>query len=239
MWWEGFEPAATAPSEWGPEQFGTKTGLVGTYIPRKFDAIVRVLHPVDFAGSRPSARWSEYAEMYGTVVHPEVQWHRLVHSDDPDANAADGRAPMRGPRGADFYGQVLDTVASDSDSGFVTIGFWPGYGLGTPEESPLTQLERDESYSSEGWREAYYFRGPLDVLRAAAEVGLDDVLSAEWPNVTWPEDHSWFIFSEIDFDSTLVGCSSAMAARILADRDLEAMEVGPNSDLTCYGDTIN
>jgi hypothetical protein len=52
------------------------------------------------------------------------------------------------------------------------------------------------------------------------------------PNLIWPEDCSWFLASEIDFDSTLVGGSNALIAKIVDSRIIEARRVGGN-DVIC------
>lgn len=59
------------------------------------------------------------------------------------------------------------------------------------------------------------------------------------PNILWPADRSWFLGSEIDFDSTLIGGSRALIDAILSSDDLEAAEVAEDTDLTITGDAIN
>jgi hypothetical protein len=41
------------------------------------------------------------------------------------------------------------------------------------------------------------------------------------PNLIWPADRSWYVASEYDLDSTLVGCSRHLADAILAAPELE------------------
>jgi hypothetical protein len=52
------------------------------------------------------------------------------------------------------------------------------------------------------------------------------------PNLMWPEDCSWLLASEIDFDSTLVGGSDALITKIVDSRMIEARRVGSN-DVLC------
>jgi hypothetical protein len=59
------------------------------------------------------------------------------------------------------------------------------------------------------------------------------------PQLIWPHDHAWFIGSEIDFDSTIVGCSRDVADAVLASGELEALEVPPDGDLSWRGDLLN
>lgn len=73
----------------------------------------------------------------------------------------------------------------------------------------------------------------------AAGIGWHGSFAGPMPALIWPDDHSWCVATEIDFDSTLVGGSRALVDAILADEVFEAFEVGPDDDLTWDGDTVN
>lgn len=59
------------------------------------------------------------------------------------------------------------------------------------------------------------------------------------PQLLWPQDHSWVVASEIDWDSTIVAGSRSLVDAVLADERFEAFEVDEDSDLTYEGDMIN
>ncbi len=59
------------------------------------------------------------------------------------------------------------------------------------------------------------------------------------PQLIWPGDRAWFVGSEIDFDSTIVGGTRAFIDAVLAEPVLEALIVDPGTDLTSEGDRIN
>ena len=59
------------------------------------------------------------------------------------------------------------------------------------------------------------------------------------PNLLWPADRSWFLASEIDFDSTLVGGSRDLAAAILGDPQIEAARVREDDSLRFDADAVN
>jgi hypothetical protein len=59
------------------------------------------------------------------------------------------------------------------------------------------------------------------------------------PNLIWPKDRAWFVASEYDFDSTLVGGSRELIVAILDSPDLEAWEVDPEVSLQADADKIN
>lgn len=52
---------------------------------------------------------------------------------------------------------------------------------------------------------------------------------AQSPNVIWPEGREWFLVSEIDLDSTLIGCSAACAGALLGAEGIEAVRVPDNA----------
>ncbi|WP_431277618.1 hypothetical protein [Leifsonia poae] len=72
-----------------------------------------------------------------------------------------------------------------------------------------------------------------------AGMGWSDGFEGPMPQLIWPADHAWFVASEIDFDSTIVGGSRALIDAVLAIDALETFEVSADDDLSSLGDTIN
>ncbi len=58
-------------------------------------------------------------------------------------------------------------------------------------------------------------------------------------NMWWPEDRAWFVATEIDFTSTLVGASKQVVDSILLDDRLEALPIAVTDQVTIDADTIN
>ncbi len=69
-------------ADWLPALVDGTWGTVGGIVPAGYPAYARVLHPVDGATTVPT-RWSDVARLTGRQVHPLVQWHRLIGSEDP------------------------------------------------------------------------------------------------------------------------------------------------------------
>lgn len=63
--------------------------------------------------------------------------------------------------------------------------------------------------------------------------------SAQSPTILWPDDHSWAMVSEIDYDSTIVAGSPALVAALCADERLEAFAIRENANLTWDADEVN
>jgi hypothetical protein len=61
----------------------------------------------------------------------------------------------------------------------------------------------------------------------------------EAPNLIWPDDQTWIVVSEVDFDSTLVGGSNELVEAIVGSPALEAWQVEPIDSLTADADQIN
>jgi hypothetical protein len=59
------------------------------------------------------------------------------------------------------------------------------------------------------------------------------------PNLFWPDDRAWCAASEIDLDSTYIGCSEETAAALLADPRLETWPVNASDAIAWDSDTIN
>jgi hypothetical protein len=85
-------------------------------------------------------------------------------------------------------------------------------------------------------RDYFLFTGPLG---AALQLGDPGGIWSKSPNLYWPEDHSWCVATEIDFDSTLVGGSRDLVDAVLAHQRLEAWPITADDSLAWDGDTIN
>ncbi len=72
-----------------------------------------------------------------------------------------------------------------------------------------------------------------------AEQDPSEFLLRDAPNLIWPTDGSWFVASEIDFDSTLVGGSAVLIDAIVESPKLEAWQVEPADSLADDADKVN
>jgi hypothetical protein len=55
----------------------------------------------------------------------------------------------------------------------------------------------------------------------------------------WPADRSWYLATEIDFDSTLVGGSAKLIEAILSEPSFEALSIDRQAMLTWDADRVN
>lgn len=194
---------------------------VGTVVPTGFDHAVRVLHP---AGD--GRTWGEVAAAHGRKVHPMVQWGSIAPHFDGTGRSGDVD-PEEGSIPADTLAAILEHCPTDHD---VTYGVWVGFGSWADRGNERALLP--------GWggRDYLLFEAPKAPLTSWP--GMDQM----WPqsaNLIWPQERSWCIATEIDWDSTLIAGSFAVTQAILADERLEAFEVAYDDDLSWHGDQIN
>ncbi|MCQ1986941.1 hypothetical protein [Arthrobacter sp. zg-Y844] len=212
------------------------------------------------AESRPM-RWEELAEVRGTVAHPMMQWSSILAgyrnpvSNEPGWHYED---PLVGALPAGTLAEVSRILGAHTQtSGRCFAGLWDGYGwvagsgetlpgfpgAGDPE-GPAQPFRGHESVQTARrlelpLRDYLLFAGSLAVFAEPGwqeHNGWDPIQS---PNLLWPADGAWFLASEIDFDSTIVGGSADLIRDLHQAAALEAMEVPPDGDLTHLGDQLN
>jgi hypothetical protein len=226
-----------------------------------------VLHPAHLGGEAVS--WCEIAAWSGRRYHPLMQFERirvpLQRTSGPSPFDYEPRVGDTSPRLCAALSDVLGAWTSTPTTCW--IGIWDGFGQlqsapaalwssaapvtavkgGRIDEAARLQLEareRAQSALRESVSRAPRFSHPhRDYL--LARVPLDEVCQFHeppWsltPSLVWPDDRSWCVATEIDFDSTLVACSQPCAAALLADDRLEALEVPPGGRLDIDGDILN
>ncbi|ROS52528.1 hypothetical protein [Frigoribacterium sp. PhB24] len=199
---------------------------VGSVAGYGFEAYARILHPRPTGdGAWQHRRWADVAASAGKVMHPLVQWERLLDLDEPRGGTSDVGS---------LDPQVLAALAPLLGAGTTTPGdalaaYWVG-GTGqglvgrsvTIDRYDYVLVQTDTAELAEpGWGPSIGFR------------------TDEPPQVLWPEDHAWVLASEIDWDSTIVAGSRALVDSILTDGRFEAYPVDEDSDLSWNGDTVN
>lgn len=236
------------------------TGPVGSVtgtVPDRFDSYVRILHPARSPDGTP-VTWADVANSLGRSMHARRQWHILVGSSDPDGfegSRWDGQAPDRGdllPDRLESLCGVLGRHTPDPEHCF--FGLWTGWNLVAMHfserragEEPVPPASSRSGNEIAGPRLALPPNAGRDYvllagsLSAAADIRLGDGevsggLAPTSPNLIWPADRSWFLASEIDFDSTLVGGTKKLVDAIVASEGLEAWPVEPLDSLAADGD---
>jgi len=225
-----------AVGAWIEPRLGGEWGAVTQQVPTGFEAYVRLFHaPVD--GEGKLVTWAEVARRLGRTAHREMQWHQIVGSSDSSnftGSKWTGSNPLLGQLGLEELEPLCDLLAvhtADPDRCFFAlceINNGPLVARIAPgEPRPLLKLPMGRDHLVVG--------GPL---AAATQIPhLDSWEPA--PGLIWPADRCWFVVSEVDFDSTLIGGSRALVDALVAAPDLEVYEVEPETLLTAFSDQLN
>jgi len=252
---------------WIEPRLGGRFGSVTLQVPRGFEAYARIFHPpLDSTGT--PVRWAEVADVCGTIPHPQMQWHAILGLGDVDELRGSyapgdgsgvkwvGSDPPIGGMDIDTLDALCRVISTHTDDstrcffGLCTVQGWIDSLSITPVPSPL-YLPMDRGY--------IILAGPLSAADQilwdwanSLELTLNDgnvgafpgreaahLWTREAPNLLWPADHTWFVASEVDFDSTLIGASAALIDAIVECPALEAWAIEESASLAEDADTIN
>jgi hypothetical protein len=249
-----------AAGSWIAARLGGRFGAVTLQVPQDYDAYVRIFHPASDTNGKP-VRWAAVASALGKVAHRRMQWHALLGMSEPDAGRACerhesgdklwvGDDPPTGEMDVeelDGLCKILMVHTNDPEHcyfGLCTIQGWLD-SFSSDELGPLLRLPMGRDYivlSGPLWAVSQITRAcvkhPSDGLYAPEEARNRDLLR-DVPNLIWPSDHSWFVASEVDFDSTLLGGDIKLVEAILNSPELEAWMMEPADSLAADADIIN
>lgn len=215
-------------------------GAVAATIPGHYEAYVRILHRVSDNAS-PEVRWADVAGQKGTTIHPAVQFHRLARTVIYGNAVLDGAVygrPSQGELDETQLETLAEILAGHTAAGQAVFqAVWAGWGSFEPGNGGIPAGMGERLQVGGGLREYWVFRA------STAELALPpwraDGTHSETPNLVWPEDRSWCLATEVDFDSTLVGGPAELIAAVVNSSVLEAVEVTASTNLSSEGDAIN
>ena len=226
------------PAQWLIDDITSFAGNVGSLLPTGFGAYARIFHPAYNGTEKVS--WAHIASTNNKVVHPQMQFTRLLgyasrfaagyRETQPVVFDA---APQVGALPAATGKSLVRTLARHTTArDHCWFALWNGWGLLDLEPKFLNR----PTFELPG-RAYYLARGRL----AAAATQSADVRSAgNVPrSMWWPDDHAWCVATDIDLDSTYVGGSGACIEELLADPDLETAAVNVNAGITADSDEFN
>jgi hypothetical protein len=229
-----------SPGAWIGPRLGGEFGAVTLTVPSGYAAYARICHPAsDADGSAIS--WARVAEATGRRAHALMQWHALVGSPDSlnmTGSLWRGGNPARGNLAAAVLVALCELLPQHTqEAAHCFFGVWEGYGDDELQRLVATHPRLKPS----GDRAYLLISGPLSAAPEVCHLWIEERFrfAAQSPNLIWPADRAWFVASEIDFDSTLVGGPSSLIEEILASAALEAWPVEPDSTLAYDADRVN
>jgi hypothetical protein len=221
-------------------------------MPSGFPACVRLLHPIDAeaSGDAESAnqiRWAQVAQWSRATLDGSTRFWQLAlpETRPPEAMPGDGApaSDVLGPRDGRALVEILRAHTGTPDRCW--FGLWNGYGCFDPrttarsdapaqhQAEPANQPPRPGLAPAAGGpsspgplvrlpgRDYLLYTGPVE----AALAFLPE--HRELADLAWPHDRAWFVFGDVDLNSTYVAGSTDLAEALLASDDLEAVAVDP------------
>ncbi|HVB44880.1 MAG TPA: hypothetical protein VNF47_19550 [Streptosporangiaceae bacterium] len=214
LWPDGISPGEGIALDWINEKvvLGVSTRSL---VPAIFDAYVRVFHPAyqvnQRTGEGRTVRWKEVADWSGQEFSPSVSFSVIAGPTLGTESFPFGE-PDQGRLDADTCTALKEILRLHTSSNAQCFfAFWDGYGI--QDSIPFIK------------------RGTLDGDSFLLVAGSID-LACDFPvgpTLWWSVDRAWLVVTDIDNDSTVVGCSSAAAAALFADPRLETLELAPQS----------
>jgi hypothetical protein len=227
------------PARWLEDSLQTFGESVFSLVPAGFSSYVRVLHPawrVDEHGMpRIPVRWADVALANGTRANPGMQFRAILGASRFDWNVEPQPGVFdAGPQAGSLPEQVVRALMTALSKHTATadhcwFAIWEGWGglRGDIRSAVSFQLP------SRGY---HLLGGPL----TASMESTDDFPAVfRSASLWWPDDRSWLVATEIDLESTYVGCSADCANALLAARELEAFAIDPTSRIDWYSDPVN
>jgi hypothetical protein len=235
--------AAVEEADWIAERLDHwERSDAGVFVPRGFEAYVRLLHPAVAGGSdHREVRWAEMAEWSGLELRPDSNLeHVALPLDDRSSRRPWDGAPREGSLAEHDLMVLVDVLRRHTDGGvecFFCI--WDGYGWGRRVlltrgrlgrrqgrlPDPIPDHMRSGPKVQLPNRSYFLYQGPLD--DASVWIDFED----QSPNLWWAEDRSWCVATEIDLPWTYVGGSKELAAEIASERRLESQPAHPDDPL--------
>lgn len=216
----GFELVTDATvADWASRRQSGDLYRVDFQVPAGFDKYCRILHRVH--GPYDSfLPWSGYAHSVGVTIRPDTHWYEIARRDpglrgiSPDVGGLD---EISGPSFIEFLTEHLPADAH------VFAGYWDGI-------QPLHKPGSSFPTARLGLRDRVLFQVSLAAL--AATFHSESGFLFDFPAVLWPEGRSWYLSTEVDYNTTLVGGSEEFIEALLAHEVIEAFPIGPDVDLT-------
>lgn len=203
---------------------------VGSVIPEGFADYARVFHPAYRDDPGHPVTWREIAHANGRTVHRAMQFGSIAgtwsrRSPRPDLWA---EAPLPGRLPRELAGalvSVLGPRTATPDRCWFAV--WDGWGRLAP--SPDRKLELPH-------------RGYF-LAAGTVEDALHTVMRPEAPyqsaSLWWPDDHSWFVSTEVDLAYTYIGGTRDCIDAVIADPAIEALRAQLSDGITYDSDAVN
>jgi hypothetical protein len=165
-------------------------------------------------------RWAEVAAANHKGAHVGMQFDVLIDSDDlynfdPQPGVFDD-APQVGSLPREQIELLVPVLARHTATQQACwFASWEGWGDIRADVASAPKFHVPQ-------RSYHLLAGPIDAATESVNEHLEQSASL-W----WPDDHAWCVATEIDFNTTYIGCDETCRDEISHLPDLEAFAVDP------------
>jgi hypothetical protein len=244
------------PASWIPPRLHPFAQDVGSIIPEGFTAYARVFHPPyrrTSDGKEIPVRWRDIAAANNRTIAAEMQ--RMDISAEPTRFSPSGeelweQQPRAGSIPREIAVRLAAILASHTRTPELCwFAVWEGWGDLRIRDNGRASVQMYDAASVQMYdaatppvtrmapptpNPAARFSIPgrdLFLLQGAVDDVLKTLSEVDWiyrsPNLWWPDDRAWCVATEIDFNWSYVGGSSACIEQVLTDAELEALPTKP------------
>ncbi len=240
-------------------------GVAASFVPTAFDAYAQVLHAAESLDGDP-VRWREVADWLHVPLLAGARFQDLeeLAAGVPEHDRPWAHAPRHGEIPDNVLDRLTPLLARHTTSVHGWFCLWEGWGFlsgssslvvawhvdrqpppGTPsryQSRPAFPPESLESPKVHLPSRAYFlFEGPLAAVGELGALvtwdpGGHQSFERQTPSLWWPDDRAWCSGNEVDSTSTCIGGSRALVDELLADPDLEVLELDPMLEFSPYRD---
>ena len=216
-----------APAAWIEPRLLPGTFEVQMTVPRRYEAYARIFYPfvgdeveADGKVHHPLLTWSEMASRHGRVAHALMEKETISRDRTGRVRSDD----TYGALSPEQLEALLPILAGHTASTTAWFLLWDGWG-------DLNERVFNSSTPkvSHNWRDFYLLRGPL---LAFEELPHD-------PNYFWPEDRSWCLCTDCDFEWAYLAGSAACVGEVLAVPVIDAFATRPDNPARSGMDAVN
>lgn len=225
MQWEWSDRVDQA--EWLSARRGPGAGTWA--IPGGFPACARLLHPVPTSDEHGTVtgqvRWSDVARWSGVSVELTSRFWQIalpeVRPADPVPGDGSPASDVLGWADGQALAQILRAHTTTPEQGW--FGLWVGYywvSSGVRQRDAQAASPPPSVFHLHD-RDYLLYHGPV-------EAGLAFLPEQrELADLWWPQDRAWFVYGDVDLNSTYVAGSSDLVNALLASAEVEAIAADP------------
>jgi hypothetical protein len=200
-----------ADIRWIDQRRNTRAGpfVVGTLVPDEFAACLRVLHPAQRSGNGlvQDVRWQDIAMSNGRTLSSLSHYEDI--SPPGSLSDLDLAKPLQGQLADRLCEELAATLSrhthTPADCIFMFSSSW---GSLLPSNAELTRVQ--------------LYEGDYVVTTGRCAEACDFAVN---PTMWWPSDRSWIVVTQVDMDSSFIGCDYVTMKALLESPNIEAWQV--------------